>query len=71
MSNPENFSADFQYTKEDVINDLAMMVKAGLVDIRMREDGQWVYSATEMSKSLTDDQLFDILSNLQEEDLYD
>jgi hypothetical protein len=62
---------DYHYDKEDVVNDLYLMVKAGLVDIRIREDGEWVYSASEMSKTLTEEQLVEILSNLSEEDIDD
>jgi DNA-binding transcriptional ArsR family regulator len=50
--------------KQQVIEDLQLMYKAGLVDIKMREDGQWVYFATEYSKSLSDEQLNEILFNL-------
>ncbi len=62
---------DYQYDKEDVVNDLYLMVKAGLVDIRIREDGEWVYSASEMSKTLTEKELNEILSNLSEDDFED
>ena len=46
-----------QYAKQQVAQDLMYMYKLGLVDIRMREDGQWVYFATEYAKSLSDEQL--------------
>jgi hypothetical protein len=62
---------DYHYDKEDVVNDLYLMVKAGLVDIRIREDGEWVYSASEMSKTLTEEELNEILSNLSEDDFKD
>lgn len=46
-----------EYAKQQVAQDLMYMYKLGLVDIRMREDGQWVYFATDYAKSLSDDQL--------------
>jgi len=51
--------------KEEVANDLTLLVKAGLVDIAMREDGEWIYSASEYSKTLTEEQLMNILDNLE------
>ena len=52
--------------KEEVANDLTLLVKAGLVDIKMREDGEWIYSASEYSKTLTEEQLMNILDNLEQ-----
>jgi len=49
-----------------VSKDLELLVKARLVDIRMREDGEWIYSASEYSKSLTEKELTNILDNLDE-----
>lgn len=51
-----------------IANDLTLMVKAGLVELRMREDGEWVYHASEYSKSLTPEQLFSIIENLDDYD---
>ena len=49
-----------------VSKDLELLVNARLVDIRMREDGEWIYSASEYSKSLTEEELTNILDNLDE-----
>jgi DNA-binding transcriptional ArsR family regulator len=49
-----------------ISKDLELLVKARLVDIRMREDGEWIYSASEYSKSLTEEELTNILDNLDE-----
>jgi DNA-binding transcriptional ArsR family regulator len=49
-----------------VSKDLELLVKARLVDIKMREDGEWIYSASEYSKSLTEEELTNILDNLDE-----
>jgi hypothetical protein len=50
--------------KQQVIQDLQFMYKAGLVDIKMREDGEWIYFATEYSKGLTPEQLDAIFENM-------
>ncbi len=53
-----------EQNRQQVQQDLVLMYKAGLIDVRMREDGQWVYFATEYSKSLSDEELNEILENL-------
>lgn len=57
-----------EYTKEQVAQDLMYMYKAGLVDIKMREDGQWVYFATDYAKSLRDEEINEILNNIYPDD---
>lgn len=52
--------------KDELDEDLALLVRAGLVDIKMREDGQWLYSASQYSKTLTEEQIHNILINLEE-----
>lgn len=54
--------------KTSLENDLMVMYKLGLIDVKLREDGQWVYFATEYSKSLTPEQLDDILSSSYDEE---
>ena len=44
------------YTREELENDLYLMVKAGLLEVFIREDGEWVYSVTELSKTMTDEE---------------
>jgi DNA-binding transcriptional ArsR family regulator len=53
-----------EQNRQQVQQDLMLMYKAGLIDVRMREDGQWVYFATDYSKSLSDEELNEILENL-------
>lgn len=43
-----------EYTREDLDDDLSLMVRAGLLDISMREDGVWLYSITEKAAKMTD-----------------
>jgi DNA-binding transcriptional ArsR family regulator len=54
--------------KQQVIQDLQFMYKAGLVDIKMREDGEWIYFATEYAKGLTPEQLDEIFSSSYDEE---
>ena len=44
------------------------MVKAGLLDIRMREDGEWVYSPSAASLTMTEEEKVDLISRLDEFD---
>jgi hypothetical protein len=54
-------------SKEELTKDLAFMVKAGLLDVFMREDGQWVYVPTELGKSMTEERLTAILESEDDE----
>ena len=47
------------------------MVKAGLLDINMREDGQWLYSASEASRNMTEEEKIAIISRLDDFDTED
>jgi hypothetical protein len=53
-----------EYRREDLSKDLFLMVKAGILDVNMREDGEWVYSVTEKGKSMTEDEKLEVLMNL-------
>ena len=50
--------------KTSIENDLYLMFKAGLVEVAIREDGEWFYSVSEYSKTLTVKQIDYILANL-------
>jgi hypothetical protein len=63
--------SDETYSKDELQRDLYLMVKAGLLEINMREDGQWLYSASEASKNMTEEEREDILSRLEEFDTKD
>jgi hypothetical protein len=59
------------YDKDDLQKDLYLMVKAGLLDINMREDGQWLYSASEASRNMTEEEKIAIISRLDDFDTED
>jgi hypothetical protein len=43
-----------EYTKDDLLEDLEALRKAGLIEIvGINEEGQWLYGATESSKEIT------------------
>jgi hypothetical protein len=54
-----------EYRREDLSKDLFLMVKAGVLDVNIREDGEWVYSVTEKGKIMTDDEKLEVLMNLE------
>jgi len=49
------------YNREDLDKDLAFLVKQGLLDIFMREDGVWVYSPAEKSKEMSDEKIVGVI----------
>jgi hypothetical protein len=54
------------YTKDDLSRDLYLMVKAGLLDVSMREDGEWVYRPTQECREMTEEQKLSVLFRLHE-----
>lgn len=56
------------YNRENLDTDLTLMVRAGLLELFMREDGQWVYAITDKAKKMTDEQLGDALNSLSDLD---
>jgi hypothetical protein len=42
------------------------MVKAGLLDVFMREDGEWVFNVTEESKNMTEEERANLLARLED-----
>jgi len=58
-----------KYSRDELEKDLYLMVKAGLLEVFMRDDGQWVYAVTEEAKQMTEEQqraALDALSDLDE-----
>jgi DNA-binding transcriptional regulator PaaX len=57
-----------KYNKDDLSRDLFLMVKAGLLDVSMREDGEWVYKVSEAALLLTEEEKSDVLCRLDDYD---
>lgn len=55
-----------EYSREDLDRDLHLMVKAGLLDIHIREDGEWVFAVSADAKTLTEDQIRERLDRLND-----
>jgi DNA-binding transcriptional regulator PaaX len=58
--------SDETYRKEELARDLGLMVKAGLLDIYMREDGEWVYKVSDKSLLMTEEEKERIICNLED-----
>jgi len=54
------------YDRDDLDHDLYLMVKAGLLDVNMREDGEWVYHVTDASLKMTEEERDYIISHLND-----
>lgn len=57
-----------EYSREDLNRDLYLMVKAGLLNVHMREDGEWIFSVTEESKTMTDEERAERVNKIIEEE---
>lgn len=61
-----NMSDD--YTIDKLSKDLAAMVKAGLLDIRIREDGEWVYVVADRVAAMSEEEREEALLKMYEDD---
>jgi len=52
------------YTKDDLLVDLNLLIKNGLIEYRLNEDGQWVYRITEEAKAMSDDEIRILIDNM-------
>lgn len=59
--------SDDDYTRDDLSRDLFMMVKAGLLDVSIREDGEWLYSVTKEAEAMTDEEKIEAIKKAEEE----
>ncbi len=45
------------YTVDDLHEDIWLLYKAGLIDVSMREDGEWLFTASEASLNMSPEEL--------------
>lgn len=55
-----------RYNREDLEKDLTQMVKAGLLELFIRDDGEWVYSVPDAIKVMTEDEQAQLLLRMYE-----
>jgi hypothetical protein len=58
-------SNEHHYTKKDLQDDLGLMVTKGLLDISIREDGEWVYSLSEKAAAMTEQEREEAIIEMQ------
>ena len=49
--------SEHYYDRDDLLMDLNALIKAGLVDFYLRDDGEWVYKATKKATSMSEEEL--------------
>lgn len=62
----KNMSDEFVYTREELGRDLFLMVKAGLLDISIREDGAWLYAPSDKSRQMTHKEILEVIARLDD-----
>lgn len=55
---------DAEYNKADLTRDLTMLVSAGILDIHMREDGEWLYSVSPRVMEMSQEERIAVLTDL-------
>lgn len=58
-----------QITKEEILHHLQMMERAGLTEVvGVSDDGQEVWAVTEYAKSLTDQEVYELIQRSYEQE---
>lgn len=53
------------YTREDLNADLRALLRVGLIEMIVREDGQAAYRITEKAKNMTEDEINKLIDGSQ------
>lgn len=56
------------YTSDDLSNDLHRLVKAGLIEVFIREDGEWIYTVNPDKANLSDEEKRALIEQVMEEE---
>jgi len=57
---------DFPFTNDEIAEDLWRLSQVGLVDVCMGVDGQWRYKVSDLYRSLSADEIDNLISKSQE-----
>ena len=49
------------YSKDELIQDINLLISLDLIDYKLREDGEWVYAITEKGRQMTDSQVGQVI----------
>lgn len=49
------------YSEDELIQDINLLISLDLIDYRLREDGEWVYTITEKGRQMTDGQVGQVI----------
>lgn len=52
------------YTREDLLLDLNLLIKNELIEYRLDEDGQWRYRITEKAMAMSDEEVAELIHNM-------
>ena len=49
------------YSEDELIQEINLLISLDLIDYRLREDGEWVYTITEKGRQMTDNQVGQVI----------
>lgn len=52
------------YTKEDLLLDLNLLIKHELIEHQLNDEGEWVYRITEKAKAMSDEEVAELIHNM-------
>lgn len=54
---------------KDLQSDIWALYRAGLIEARMREDGEWIFSVSEKAAAMSEEELRDVVCGMDDYDI--
>ena len=62
---------DGEYNMKDLHSDIWALYRAGLIEARMREDGEWIFNVSEIAAKMSEVEIRTFVENLDDYDIVD
>ncbi len=59
------------YNMNDLHKDIWSLYRAGLIEARIREDGEWIFSISDKAASMTEDELRNTVESMDDYEIAD
>jgi hypothetical protein len=56
---------------DDLHKDIWSLYRAGLIEAKMREDGEWIFNISDKAASMTEDELRNTVENMDDYEIVD
>jgi hypothetical protein len=62
-------SRDKDYSMDDLHSDIWALYRAGLIEAKMREDGEWVFNVSAKAASMSEEEIQSAIESMDEYDI--